>query len=115
MASFAKVATVSASTKRPPAPLAGKRGEPVAHLPSFNCTPLDPVSATSGAWAKVEKRAGLETPLELLETFVDGADYDIREGDVLIVADREYPIRAVADWTWRGDRYLHLIVEELKR
>ena len=27
---------------------------------------------------------------------------DIREGDLLVIEDVEYPIRAVAEWSWHG-------------
>lgn len=107
--SFSRLATVTASTKRSPATDgAGKKGLPTTQVSSLICTPLDPVSA------EVQQRLQLDTPHELLETFADG-DLDILEGDTLVVGSTEYPIRAVAEWTWRSSEFLHLIVEDLKR
>jgi hypothetical protein len=65
-ATFPILATVTASTKRPPAMSGGKRGAPVAQIASMKCTPLDTVNA------EVAKRAGLDTPMNLLQTFCDG-------------------------------------------
>ena len=108
-AGFTRMATVSASTKRPPAVSGGKRGSPVTQVASLSCLPLDPVDP------ELRERLGLETAHELLQTFVQGG-LDIQEGDVLVVGGTEYPIRAVADWRWPPDEadYLQLILEELK-
>jgi hypothetical protein len=56
--SFARRATVSATTKRT------KKGEPTTHLPGLTCTPLDPVDP------ETRRRLALETPHELLQTFL---------------------------------------------
>lgn len=107
--SFARLATLTASTKRSPAIAGGKRGEPALHVPALACTPLDPVSAQTA------QRIGLETPHTLLETYADGALLDVRASDVLVVGAREYPIRFVGDWEFRGGKYLHLVLEDLQR
>jgi hypothetical protein len=60
------LATVTASTKRPPAVSSGKRGSAATQISSLMCTPLDTVSAD------VALRAGLDTPHNVLQTFVDG-------------------------------------------
>lgn len=104
---FDRVANVTASTKRPPAVSSGKRGAPVAHLASLKCTPLDPVDA------EIRQRVTVESPHELLQTFVDRAA-DILPGDLLVVMGKEYPIRSVADWGWGSSSYRHLVVEDLK-
>lgn len=109
--SFNRMATVTASTKR--ATLSsGKRGAPATYLASLACTPLDP--ADPSMRAEIQQRFKLQTPVELLQTFVDGS-LDIKEGDVLVVSTVEYPVRSAAEWMFRGSRYLHLMVEELKR
>ena len=107
MSSFADVATVTASTKRA-VMTSGIQAEPTENLTSLKCTPLDPVDA------ELRHSLELETPHELLQTFVDGA-LDILEGDVLVVGSNEYPIRSCAGWTWDGSEYLHLVLEDLKR
>lgn len=106
-ASFQKLATVTASTKR--ATLSGgKRGTPTQHLTNLKVFPLDPVDP------ELRQRLELDTPHELLQTFVEGAP-DIVEGDVLTAGSEDYPIRSVADWTFGSDTYLRLILENLKR
>jgi len=109
-AGFSRFATVTASTKRPPAVSSGKRGSPAEEISSLSCLPLDPVDA------EVRERLGLDTPHELLQTFVQGGQ-DIREGDLLVVGSAEYPIRAVEDWRWPPDTadYVRLVLEDLKR
>jgi len=107
--SFTRLATVTASTKRSPALADGKRGAPTTNLPSLSCTPLDPVDP------ELRQRLQLDTPHELLQTFIDGS-LDVHEGDILVVVNIEYPIRACADWTWPVDGLAcrHLILEELR-
>ena len=107
--SFDLTASVSASTKR--ASLSsGKRGTPTTNLSGLSATPLDPVSA------ELQERLGLESPMELLQTFVSGA-LDIVEGDILVVGSTEYPIRAVEDYAAgpSAPAFLRLVIEELKR
>jgi hypothetical protein len=65
-ATFPILATVTASTKRPPAVASGLRGDAVTKIASLKCTPLDTVSAD------VALRAGLNTPHNVLQTFCDG-------------------------------------------
>ena len=110
--SFARLATVAFTTKRPPALTSGKRGEPAAYLTSssLRCTPLDTAEQQRVRALAVRLGLALDAPLDILQTFVDGT-LDIKEGDVLIVGGVEYPIRSIDDWSWRGDRYLALLVE----
>lgn len=107
-ASFRRMASVTATTKRPPAVAGGKRGAPVAHLAALACTPLDPLDP------ELRERVGTRAPVEALQTLVDDAA-DVAEGDVLIVAGVEYPVRAVADWAWRASTYRVLVLEQVKR
>ena len=58
----------TASTKRSPAIVSGKRGTPTTNLASLRCSPLDPVAPD------LAQRMGLNTPHELLQTTVDGGD-----------------------------------------
>lgn len=58
----------TASTKRSPDIVSGKRGTPVTQVASMRCSPLDPVAPD------LEQRMGLNTPHELLQTTVDGGD-----------------------------------------
>jgi|GEM_PF-2377943 len=112
-ASFSRLATVTASTKRATM-VAGKKGAPMTYIASLKCTPLDPVSA------EIQQRMQLKTPHEVLQSFVDGP-LDIVEGDVLVVGTKEYPIKSVAEWTFDPStdsgqgKFLHLVVEDLKR
>lgn len=102
-----RLASVTASTKRSPAMVGGKRGDPVVKIASLRCTPLDPVSA------ELSLRPGTNAPVEVLQTYVHG-DLDIREGDILVVDEREYQIRACEEWQWRRSAFRRLIVEEVK-
>lgn len=102
--------TVTAAVRKPPTPAGTPKlgGALTVVLPAIRCTPLDPVSA------EVAQRLGLATPHEVLRCFVDGA-LDIREGYYLTVDGKNYPIRAVSDWTWRNTQFKELILEQLKR
>lgn len=62
--SFAKMANVTASTKRNPAISGGKRGAQATSLTGLSITPLDPVTQD------VIERLALESPVRLLETFI---------------------------------------------
>ncbi len=105
--SFAMLATVTASTLRAPSPSGGKTGAAETFIQSLKCTPLDPVSP------ELKHRLEIKTAYELLQTYVDNG-IDIREGDVLVVNTKRYPVRAVADWEFMGSPYRVLILEDLK-
>ena len=100
--------TVTASTKRAPAIAGGKRGAPETYVATLRCMPLDPVDP------ELRQRLALNTPHELLQTVVE-EDVDVRQGDLLVVSGTEYPVRACADWEWRGRTFRRLILEDLKR
>jgi hypothetical protein len=108
MSSFSRLATVACSTKRVPAITGGKRGEAATHLSGLTCTPLDPVDP------EVVRRLNLNTAHELLQCYITGTP-DILEGDSLVVSGKAYPIRSCAEWKWRSEVYLHLILEDLKK
>ena len=106
---FSKLATVTASTKRAAFDSGeGKKTAPAANVASLSCTPLDPVDP------ELRERLALDTPHELLQTFVD-AGIDIEEGDIFTVSSVDYPVRSVADWTWGTSDFKHLVLEDLKR
>lgn len=111
-ASFRRLATVVASTRRPPAVADGKRGEAVTHLTELRCTPLDPADAAMRG--QLVEREVVKAGAKILQTMCE-SDLDIREGDILIVNGREYPIRSMGDWAWRGGDYKQLFVEELQK
>lgn len=107
---FTLMATITASTKRPPAISSGKRGAIVENIASLACFPIDPITA------EIAARMGIATPHEVLHTFVEGG-LDIQEGDTLVVGSTEYPIKGVEDWDWDifGDSdFQLLLLEELK-
>lgn len=106
--SFARMASVTASTKRRVFDEAeGKVTAPTTNVASLSCTPLDPVDP------ELRERLALDTPHELLQTFT--TETDIKDGDILVVAGKDYPIRAVADWTWdSSETFLMLVLEDLK-
>lgn len=106
--SFARLATVTASTKRTGAVTAGLTGDLATRVPTLKCLPLDPVSP------EVARMAGIGAFAELLSTITE--ETDILEGDVLYVDSASYKIRAVAEWYWRpaDSDTLLLILEEVK-
>lgn len=108
MAAFDRMATVSASTKRSSGIVGGLEAGYVENIASLKCTPLDPIDPNLTPGVK-----GLAWH-ETLQTFTEG-NLDIVEGDLLVVATVEYPIRAVAEWTWRGvTEYKHIMVQDIK-
>jgi hypothetical protein len=102
--------TVTASTKRSPDVASGRVGAAVEYLTYLSCTPFYPVDAE--LMQRIPRLAGRQ---ELLSVFVD-ASADVVEGDLLVIAGTEYPIRAVEDWTWPPTALVFrlLVVEELK-
>lgn len=111
--SFQRLATVTASTKRAQT-TDRKRGAPITSIVELFCWPIDPAETEKARDMAVRLRQELNSPFELLQTFVAG-DLDIVEGDILVVAGKEYPIRSVSDWAWRGSTYLALLLEETKQ
>lgn len=108
MSGLARFLTVTAATKRRPAIVGGKVGAMVTSVASLQVAPLAPVDAD------LQQRLALDTPHELLQSLCDG-DEDVAEGDVLVVASVEYPIRACEDWgPVRGRSFKRLVVEDLK-
>lgn len=107
MASFARMATVTASTKRSSGVSSGLEGAYAEEIASLKCLPLDPVTP--------ELMLGIEGLAfhEVLQTTVEGG-LDIVEGDILIVDYYKYPIRSVADWNWKGTDFLTLILEDAR-
>ena len=108
MPSFARLASVTASTKRSAGVVNGLEAAYTESIASLKCLPLDPVDPNL---AQVDGLAWHE----LLQTAVEGG-LDVQEGDILVVATIEYPIRAVSDWTWPPDTlpYQVLIIEDVK-
>jgi len=107
MASFDELATVTASTKRSGGITDGLETAYAENIASLKCLPLDPV--TPDMVLGIEGLAWRET----LQTATEG-DLDIIEGDLLVVATVEYPVRAVAEWEWRGSEYKILYLEDRK-
>lgn len=64
-----RLMTETATTKRAPSVVNGKRGAPSTYLTGLPCMPLDPVDP------EVRQRMALETPHEILQTTIDGGDY----------------------------------------
>jgi hypothetical protein len=107
---FTVMASVTASTKRHGAvgSTTGLRAAAATNIASLKCTPLDPVDA------ELKQRLGLDTPHQLLQTYVDGG-LDIKVGDILVVSSVEYPIKRCGKWDWRltGSNFVALVVEDL--
>ncbi len=78
-ASFARMATQTASVQRRPAVASGERANLQTVIPSLKCTPLDPVQAD------VALDPGLKQPHILLQTFCGDATGFFK----LIVQDKD--------------------------
>lgn len=110
-ASFTRLASVEASTKRAASISSGKAGAPSTNIASLQCTPLYPV-ANASEWRET---LGLKTLVNLMQSFVQG-DLDIIAGDVLVIGSDEYPVRFVNPYNFgRFDVRRQLILEDLKR
>jgi len=110
---LAALATLTASTKRPPAVVGGKRSVPVAHLSGIACLPLVPVEPQRAN--EYRQRPTTGTPVALLETFTVG-EHDVAAGDTLILGAKEYRVVAAATWPeFSGvEAHTHIIVEDAK-
>jgi hypothetical protein len=90
-ASFARMANVTAATKRSPAPVGGVIGAPTAHLSDLKVLPPMP------AGQQIIERYRLESPRRPLVTYLAGAA-DIVQGDRLVIGAADYPIVGVGPW-----------------
>lgn len=113
--SAADAATLSASTKRPPAVSGGKVGSPATHLTGLTIVPLLPASAD------LVQEAQLKNPREGKVTYifpdpeVGNTMPDVLEGDLLVVSDVEYLIHMVKEWPRPGSgSYLEVLVTQRK-
>ena len=107
MSSFSRLTTVSGATLRKGGIVDGLETGPGVQVTHLRCLPLDPVDP--------ELSLGIEGLgfHELLQTTVSG-ELDIVEGDILVVAAGNYPIRAVEDWNWKGIDFLLLTLQDMK-
>lgn len=104
-ASFIRMASVTASTKRNPAPSSGKVGTTVTNLTGLKILPLMPVSK------EIVERYQLKSPRLNFVTYIEGSP-DIASGDALVVGSEEYKI--VGCPPWPSDRaFLELVVEKV--
>ena len=111
---FSRVATETASTKRPPARVSGLVGVPVTFLPSLKCTrPVTPSNSR-----ELEQTLQLGTLVTVKVVYVQD-DLDIRTGDTLVIASGdfagEYPIRIVSLYGFGSGVRKELTIEALKR
>jgi len=103
--------TVTASTKRNPAPVAGRIGAPVTSLSSLAVTPLWP------AGAETVRTLDLNSPREFKECYhvpMTTTLPDVLEGDILVVGETDYPVHYVGEWTDDNIPCLHIVVQEVK-
>jgi hypothetical protein len=113
-AAFARVATITASTKRPPAKVSGIAGAPVTHIPALACTrPVTPSNAH-----ELEQTFQLGTLSTVKVCYTQG-NLDIKTGDTLVIATGdfagEFPIKYVGLYGFGDDVRKELTIEVLKR
>jgi hypothetical protein len=104
---FQRMASATATVKRPAALVDGKRGAPAlvagVSLPVFPLMPLD---------AQTRQTIPLDTPHRLLMTYTEGSSIDLNEGDLLVIDSVEYPVKRIARWPYDEWYYYEIIVEE---
>jgi hypothetical protein len=112
--SFTRAASVTASTKRPPAITSGKAGAPATQLPALQCTrPVTPSNVH-----ELVETFQLSTLATVKVCYTQG-DLDIKTGDILVIATGdfagEFPIRMVNMYGFGDDVRKELTIEVLKR
>ncbi len=105
-ASFDRMTTTTASTKRNPAPASGKVGAPVTKISSLKIFPLMPASK------EIVEKYRLSSPRDAYVTYTAGAP-DVLEGDTLTVAGVDYRIKGVSPWPG-SQAYIELVVEKVQ-
>lgn len=92
--SFRLVMDIPASTKRNPPATEGRVTGPVSYLTGLFIEPLTQLTPD------VVTQMGLDALIKHYATATDGAN-DVRDGDILTVAGRDYPVMNVTTWPWR--------------
>lgn len=109
----ASFCTVTASTKRNPAPVAGRITAPVTSLSSILITQLWPVSP------QTVSILALNSPREAKECYHVPVGTttlpDVREGDVLTVSATDYIVISAAEWTDADVPTLQIVVQQVKQ
>ena len=90
-ASFQKMATVTASTKRS-SKVGGKYGEPLTVLTGLKIIPLSPATAEQVI------KYNIAAPVQPLVTYVEGSE-DVRLDDYMTVGSQDYLIAGVGEWS----------------
>ena len=106
--SFAKLASVTASTKRIPTIASGKIGARVVNVVSLKCTPIDPLSPN------YEDVDVLDAHVQLYVTYCESTT-DIQQGDEFIVGSVSYTVKSAENWTFAGSTYLQVILTKYRK
>ena len=113
-AMFTRMATVTASTKRPPSFSGNKAGVPVTNLASISVTrPVTPSTVR-----ELEQSLNLDT-LTTVKVCYAQDNLDIKTGDILVIASGAFagtfPIRIVNMYGFGQDVRKELVIEVSKR
>lgn len=106
-------ATVTASTKRPPAVSGGKVGSPATNLASVMVVPLLPLGEDLAQEAQLKSTR--EGKLTYAFPATGNTLPDIVEGDLLVVAGVEYLVKLVKEWQRDSDGSCLEIVLSLRK
>lgn len=111
---FSRIATITASTKRPPVIAGGKAGAPVTYLSYLKCTrPVTPSNSR-----ELEQTFQLSTLVTVKVVYVQD-NLDIKMGDTLVISSGdfagEFPIRNVGMYGFGSDVRKELTIEVLRR
>jgi hypothetical protein len=104
---FAKLATVTASTKRNPASVAGKVGQAVTYLVGLQILPIMPTDEETRLMYKIQ------SPRVTYVTYVEQS-IDIKNGDILVVGAASYKIVGVGKWDAAVAPFRSIILEDVQ-
>lgn len=109
--------TVEASVKRNPDLGSGITGAATTHIASLMITPVYPVSAT--AFGGVVSTVDMASARKLRECYhvpASGTTLpDIREGDLLVVGVKEYPVYYTQEWNDSDVPALQIVLQDIKQ
>lgn len=106
-ASFTRLATIQASTRRNVSQ-SGAAPLPTQVIASLMIMPFSVLDAQTRA------RVVVEAPHQLSQTFAQSdTPLDTKNGDYLVVAGVEYPIRDVGRSPWLGGYRYQFVIEDL--
>ena len=109
--------TVEASVKRNPDMGGGITGAATTHIASLMITPVYPLSAAAfGGVSSTVEMASARKMRECYHVPATGTALpDIREGDLLVVGVKEYPVYYTQEWNDSSVPALQIVLQDIKQ